>query len=76
MMTISFKCDRKKIKELKKTLNLSKDISLVRIAFTLFVWIIDEFQKGRLIYSINQDGRDKKQLTLLIFKEFVDRIEE
>lgn len=49
-------------KKFMKFLKLTTGANVIRIALVILLWVIDESKKGRIIYSVDADGENKKEL--------------
>ena len=54
--------DDKIVKRFMKFFKLATANNVVRIALIILSWVIDEIEKGRIIYSVDSDGDNKLEL--------------
>jgi len=51
-------------KRFMKFFKLTTANNVVRMALIILMWVMDEFEKGRVIYSVDPDGENKRGLNL------------
>ena len=49
-------------KKFMRFFKLTTAINVVRMALIILSWVVDEFEKDRIIYSIDPDGENKRKL--------------
>lgn len=63
-MDVHLSLENKYVKKIMNFCKVTTANNVVRIALVILSWVMDEFTKGRQIYSCDPDGTNKKHLNL------------
>lgn len=66
----------KELEDLMKEAGVATKKDLLNYALTILEWAIDEQKKGRVIGSLNEEGKTYKELWMPIFKNVNKRTME